>query len=218
MALQRTAIALAALTLAAALAGCGSPTPVPPPPTQEELDAAREAQAQSWWDSMSTGTTMPDIDVIEVLPREDAYLRQGECLEEAQLPGVRVSDPGQWSYDGSDPTDPNGDRVMVQWWICAQQFPSTDELDWMRSPRQLDWLYDYFNERYIPCLRSIGIEPVMFPSRREFLNGNGYPGWLPFPEAMDPTPRSSDWVLIAQRCPLPDMVDDYNLPGYASEP
>jgi hypothetical protein len=130
------------------------------------------------------------------------------------LPGVTVRGPGEWVYDGSDPEDPTGQRANVQWWICAQQFPADIDLNWMLSPRQLDWLYDFFSERHIPCLRTVGYEPTWFPTREQFIDSGGYPGWLPFPEGLSPVPPSSHWTLLANRCPLPEMVLGYGVPGY----
>ncbi len=216
MGIQRTAVALVTLTLAVgALAGCVSPTPVPPPPTAEEIAAMREVQAQDWWDSIATGTTMPNVAVVAELPPEEAYIRQTECLDAAALPGVSVGSAGEWTFDDSDLDGPAGIAVQVQWWICGQQYPAVGDFDWMLSPAQLEWLYDFLAERHIPCLRTLGIDVIGFPSREDFLHeSNGYPFWLPYPETLNPTPPSSEWVLIAKRCPLPEIMHDYGLPGY----
>ena len=218
MGIQRTAIAVVTLTLAeTVLAGCVSPAPPPPPPTQEEIDAVIEAQAQIWWDSMATGTTMPDIEIIERLPLEEAIARQTQCLDDANLPGVTVRGPGEWMYDAPQ-EDPVGNAAQVQWWLCTQLWPAEDNFDWMLSEQQLDWLYSFYLKRFVPCLRVVGFEPVDFPSREVFVEGNGSPIWIPYEFFVTPTPTPTEWDLIAQRCPLPDMLADYGLPGYTDEP
>jgi hypothetical protein len=219
MSIQRTVVAAVLALVAGALAGCVSPSPEPPPPTPAEIEAMRDAWAQEWWDSLSTGTTMPDVDVIEVLPADDASARLTECLEEASVPGVTVYGPGEWSYNGALGDDATGTEAQVAWWTCAQQYPSDDLFGWMMSADQLEWLYDFFAQRHIPCLHTLGIDVVSFPSRDDFLRiSQGSPSWLPFPDVMRPTPASSDWSLIASRCPLPDLLNDFGLPGYPDEP
>ena len=216
MGIQRTAVAVVTVALAAtALVGCVEPAPVPPPPTEEEIAAMREEQAQLWWDSMSTGTTMPDLGVIEVLPNEEAATRQTECLDEAQIPGVTVYGPGEWSYNGALGNDATGSEAQIALWKCAQQYPAEGAFEWMLSQAQTAWLYDFFSERHIPCLRTLGMEVIGFPKRDDFIeDSDGYPAWLPFPEMMRPTPPSSDWMLISKRCPLPELAGRYGIPGY----
>ena len=221
MGIQRATLALATLTVAAgALAACAPPPPGPEPPTPEQIAAVRHEQAQSWWDSLSTGTTMPDVDVIAALPLEKASVQQTECLAAADLPGVRVYGPGAWEFDAAAVDEDAAIATQVQWWTCAQQYPVENDFEWMRSPSQLAWLYDFYGKRYLPCIRSLGIEPLDFPTRDEFLGadllgGNGgFPAWLPYEQTVRPIPTTDEWKQLAQRCPLPDMVHDYGLPGY----
>ena len=175
----------------------------------------REAQAQTWWDSMSTGTTMPDVEVIAELPPEQAFDQQSECLEAARIPGVTVGEHGQWRFEDGDPASPTFDAVELQWWVCAQQYPPQDEFDWMLSRSELEWLYDYYGRRYLPCLGGLGFEASGFPTRGDFLfTSEGYPAWLPFEQSVKPIPTTEQWEQVALRCPLPEMVHDYGLPGY----
>ena len=145
MGIQRTGVAVVTVALVAtALVGCVEPTPVPPPPTEEEIDAMREEQAQAWWDSLSTGTTMPELGVIEELPNEEAFIRQTECLDEAQVPGVTVYGPGEWSYNGALGDDPTGAEAQVEWSpacacaIWSTRRPSTwGRSSWKQVAREL---------------------------------------------------------------------------------
>ena len=215
---QRAAIAVVTLALAGAvLAGCGSP-PEPAPPTQEQIDAVRASEAQTWWNSMFTDRPMPEVAVIEELPLEDALARQTQCLEEANIPGVTVNGRGEWSYDGELGDDPMGSAAQEQWWICAQQYPAHSDDGWILSPSQLEWLHGYYTERYIPCLRTVGLEPTGFPSRADFLSNGSYPAWVPHDATVTPIPTPGEWERVADRCPLPEMLQHYGLPGYTDEP
>lgn len=205
-----------AVVLAAALllAGCVA-APAPAPPTPEQVEAVRTDQARSWWALIFSGRPMPEVAVVEILPMDEAGERQSECLESADLPGVDVIGVNEWRFDGeglADPEEAQADALEQQW-ICAQQFPF-DESAFLLSSAQRDWLYDYFVERYEPCLRTLGFTTLGFPNRASFTSDPaGYPIWIPWEGALDPNPDVGEWRVIGQRCPLPDMLDAYNLPG-----
>jgi hypothetical protein len=152
------------------------------------------------------------------VPSDEVSERWTQCLDAARVPGVSVYGPGEWSYNGALGDDAIGTSAQVQWWVCSQQYPQEDEYAWMLSAAQLEWLYDFFAQRHIPCLNTLGIEVDGFPPREEFLEfSRGSPSWLPYPSVMHPTPSSSEWTLIATRCPLPEMIDSLGLPGYPGE-
>jgi hypothetical protein len=210
-------IAVAGLAaLGGGLVGCAQPTPVPPPPTADDIAAVREAWAQDWWDSLATGTTMPDVDVIAELPMEKAWAEQSKCLEAAQIPGLTVRGPQEWQFDSSTGDARDAANAQTQWFVCVQQYPVAGDTESILSPAQLDWLYNAYRERYLPCLRSFGVEPMAFPaSRDQFLEGSrGYPAWVPFEGTLSPTMTSEQWQRVAQRCPLPDVLQEFPLPGY----
>ena len=210
-----------ALLGVATLAGCApSASPRPAPPTADEIAAMHEEQARFWWDSLNTGQPMPDVAVIEVLPGEEAFVRQTECLREADLPGVTVGSAGEWRFENTvDPVedDPAYQLVQQRWWVCSQQFPSADDDDWLMSSRELEWLHGFYAKRYLPCLASLGFEPVEFPSRDSFVEeANGYASWIPHDFSVTPTPTPQQWDKIAVRCPLPYLLAEYELPGSRS--
>ncbi len=202
--------------LAVALAGCipavSSKPTLDPPPTAEQLDAMLAQQSRNWWDAISPGIPMPDVAVIDELPPGAAAAEQSECLDEAGLPGVSVLGPGEWTFSGAAPNDPAYTAAQKQWWICSQQYPAQVG-DYLLTPSQLDWLYDFYVERYQPCLRSFGIEMLGFPSREQFVDESGAVGWIPYEQSVRPIPTTAEWHLLAKDCPLPDLLDGYRLPG-----
>jgi hypothetical protein len=204
--------------VALGLAACSPPPPPPEPPTAEEIAAVRAEMAQSWWDSMDLDVPMPHVEVIEELPAQQAAARQTQCLEEANLPGVQVDGPGTWSFGGSNSDDVGFVDVQTLWWVCAQQYPSTDETEFLLSASELAWLYDFYVQRYEPCVATLGIELLDLPPREYFLSETGgYPAWVPYEQSLRPVPTADDWQVLAQRCPLPDMLAAYGLPGYPAE-
>ena len=209
------AVALAVVTAAG---GCMPSPERPQPATEEEIEALRDEQAREWWDSLATGEPMPEVAVVEELPAEEAYERQTQCLDEAALPGVTVGSAGEWTYAGeTGPEDETFVLVQRQFWVCAQQFPAAGEDDFVLSVSELAWLHDYYVKRYLPCLESFGFEATAFPSRPTFVGeAAGYPSWIPHDFSVDPVPTLQEWRVIASKCPLPDLLDPYNLPGMSS--
>ena len=214
----RPAVVAVALAAAALLAGCMPSPERPQPATEEEIAALRQAEAIAWWDSFGTGTPMPDVAVIEELPPQEAYERQAQCIGEAALPGVTVGTAGEWSYDGdAGPNDEEYMLVMQQQWICSQQFPSADQDDYVLSQSELAWLHDFYVKRYVPCLASFGYEATYFPNREQFVGeAAGYPAWMPHDYSVSPAPTSHEWRMLASKCPLPNLLDPYDLPAMTS--
>jgi hypothetical protein len=161
---------------------------------------------------------MPDVAVIEALPAQEAYERQAQCLGEAGLPGVNVGTEGEWSYAGDAGPDDEAYRlVMQQQWICSQQFPSTDQDDYVLSQSELAWLHDFYVNRYVPCIASFGFEATYFPNREQFIGeAAGYPAWMPHDYSVSPAPTSHEWRMLASKCPLPNLLDPYDLPAMSS--
>ena len=215
---SRAALVAAVLAATVLLAGC-VPTPERPrPATEEEIAALHEEQARGWWDSIAPGTPMPEVAVIEELPAEDAYVRQTQCLDEAGLPGVTVGTAGQWTYSGdAGPDDEAYTIVMQQMWICTQQYRAAGEDDYVLSQSELAWLHDFYVKRYLPCIASFGFEAITFPSRQTFVGeAAGYPSWVPHDYSVNPAPSSQEWRMLASKCPLPQLLEPYGLPGNLS--
>jgi hypothetical protein len=74
-------------------------------------------------------------------------------------------------------------------------------------------------ERYQPCVATLGIELLDLPSREQFMSSGsgGYPSWLPYEQTVRPIPTTAGWAVLAQRCPLPQMLEYYELPGYQDD-
>lgn len=212
---SRGVLAAAALAVAAVLVGCMPSPERPQPATEEEIAALRHEEASAWWDEIANGAPMPEVAVIERLPPEEAYVRQTECLGEAALPGVTVLNAGEWSYAGdAGPNDGAYRLVMKQQWICSQQFPATEQDGYVLSQSELAWLHDYYVKRYLPCLQSHGFEALYMPNREQFIGeAAGYPQWMPHDYSVGPVPTSQQWRMLASKCPLPDLLEPYDLPG-----
>jgi hypothetical protein len=210
------AVATAVTALAvAALVGC-APAPEPPrPATPEEIEAFAREMSQEWWDSIAPGEPMPEVDVIEVLPADESSERQTECIRDAEIPGLTVTPDGGITFSvETSQGDPLDQAVQQQFWICAAKYPMEDDYSWVMSESELAWTYDFYVERYRPCLSALGFEFQDFPDRGQFVDGAvGYLAWIPHDYSIAPTPSAQQWNLIAARCPLPPLLDTLGLPA-----
>jgi hypothetical protein len=201
------------------LAGCAPSPPEPRPATAEELQAFRDEQARQWWESFAEGAPMPVVEAIEELPPEESYERAIQCFNDAAIPGVTMSADGGWSYSGEGGfEDPLSQVVQAQWWICNEQYPSVMDDSFVKSPSELAWIYDFYVERYRPCLASLGYTFVDFPQRERFVVDTAYyVGWVPHDHSVSPMPTGPGWELIAARCPLPPLLDDLGVPANGNQ-
>lgn len=208
----------AALVAVTALAGCvPAPPPEPQPLSDAEIQSVRVEQDDLWWQTIAPGTRPPVIGVIEAVPPEQYVVRQGECISAAGLPGVTVTSDGALGFNGAAPNDPAFIAFRKQQWICAHQYPSQLDDAAFLSPEQLEFVYDYYASRYQPCLRTMGIELLGFPTKADFLrDSETSPSWVPYEQTVRPIPTTEQWQVLAQRCPLPAVLDPYALPGSAA--
>lgn len=102
------------------------------------------------------------------------------------------------------------DRDLVQW-LCFKRYPvspDSPDLDFILNKAQADYLYDYYVERLIPCLESIGMTVGEAPRRVEFTRlPYGALGWSPY-LVMSPQPRADDdWQWVISQCGTPPYAD-----------
>ncbi len=205
------AVAGALAIVAALLSGCMPAAPTGPPQlTPEDVTAVRQAEARAWWEGMFPGREMPLIEVVEEMPSEDRMARVTECLEDAAIPGVTIRGVGEWTFDELSPSEATELAALEHWWMCAMQYPVRLADTVMMSERQLDWIYDFYVERYQPCLASFGFGLFGLPTKEDFLRDSiGYPVWYPYQEWISPIPTAPEWELLAQRCPVPEILEPY---------
>jgi hypothetical protein len=126
---------------------------------------------------------------------------------------------GGWTYAGQGGfEDPLAQVVQAQWWMCNEQYPAVIDGAYVKSPSELEWIYDFYVERYRPCLASLGYTFVDFPERDRFIgDAAGYVAWVPHDYSVSPMPTNPGWDVIAARCPLPPLLGDLGVPANGNE-
>jgi hypothetical protein len=187
--------------LCALLVGCSSSNPIPASITASQRKAATEADLALRWAQVSPGNPTflrPTVPIIKYV----TYLDEGpvleQCMHEAGYRHVA------WTLDGGivDTDIKPVDRfpVEVAIYICEAEYPSDPlELGYL-SDAQEQYLYGYWSDETVPCLRAHGALVSDLPPVGQFGEGYEDVGALnPFDHAKVPGGVTQAFLLAA--CP-----------------
>ncbi|MCU1440536.1 MAG: hypothetical protein JWP85_1533 [Rhodoglobus sp.] len=208
--MRRMLVALALVTL---LGGCSAVT-LPPPPTDAEISLIEAKGNVMWWNSMFPNENPQYVPVERrVSPQEHATVITA-CLQAQDIEGIQFFEGGGWVFDVND-SETVAAFQRIQW-TCYQQYPLelTDERrSTYLSKAQLDYVFDYFAARLVPCLRLEGFDVNPMPSRDTFMAESiSTPMWNPYYELTPMPNQAGQWVPILSKCPPPPMTPSL-IPG-----
>jgi hypothetical protein len=192
-------IVLAALC--ALLAGCTSTSPDPASITAAQRKAATDADLAMRWDLVSPGNPSyprPTVPIIKYVNYLDEGQVLTECMHRSGYPHVA------WSFKGGivDTDVKPVDRfpVEVAIYVCEARYPSDPlELGYL-SDAQEEYLYSYWSNETVPCLRSHGAIVNNLPPVGQFGEGYEDVGALnPFTNAKLPDGITQAFLLAS--CP-----------------
>jgi hypothetical protein len=197
--------ALCALAVTAVLAGCA--TSAPPPPrgiTAAQRVAATRADLEMRWEQVEPGNPSyprPVVAIVKYTNYLDAGPLQTECMHEAGYPHVVWSLGGGLVDTDVHPIDRFPVEVAI--YICEAKYPQDPlELGYL-SDAQEEFLYTYWGQETVPCMRAHGAIVANLPPVGEFGEGYENVGALnPFTHARLPKGVSQP-VLLAQCPPYP---------------
>ncbi|HEX4444790.1 MAG TPA: hypothetical protein VHZ81_14570 [Galbitalea sp.] len=173
--MKRASVVAAVLgVLCLLLAGCSDPAPPDPAGiTAAQRKAATESDLAYRWAGIQPADPVflrPRVKIVKYVN----YLDEGQvliaCMHSAGYRHVT------WSLDGgvvdSDVKPVDRFPVEVSIFICESEYPSDPlELGYL-SDAQEEYLYTYWGDESVPCLRSHGVSVPDLPPVGEF--GEGY--------------------------------------------
>jgi hypothetical protein len=189
---------LAALSVL--LVGCTAPPPDPASITAAQRRAATEADLAMRWDQVSRnhpGYPRPKASIVEYVN----YLDEGPvlvaCMRRSGYPHVT------WSLSGGivdADKAPDRFRLDVAIYLCEARYPEDPlELGYL-SDAQEEYLYSYWSNETVPCLRSHGAVVANLPPVGQFGEGYEDVGALnPFTRAR--LPRGITQAYLVATCP-----------------
>jgi hypothetical protein len=205
--MRRMLVIVAAIAL---LTGCSAEPTIPPPPTDAEIVQIEQRLAASWWKDLYPTEPQPQVETIERVNREDRSAAIEGCLREADAPGV--TDTGAVTFDGV--SQAAIDEFFRAQWVCVQQYPvviDDEERGYFMSDAQLSYVYDYLVGRLVPCLKMIGYDVAVAPTREVFVEVSstmyGELLWNPYMELRPMPNQAEEWRPLVAQCPPPPYPD-----------
>jgi hypothetical protein len=200
---KRASIVAAVLgVLCLLLAGCADPaTPDPASITATQRKAATEADLALRWAEVQPGNPTflrPRVKIVKYVNYLDEGPVLANCMHQAGYRHV------SWTFEGGivDTDLKPVDRfpVEVAIYVCEAEYPSDPlELGYL-SDAQEEYLYSYWGNETVPCLRSHGAIVADLPPVGQFGEGYEDVGVLnPFDHAKLPDGVTQSYLLAA--CP-----------------
>lgn len=185
------------------LTGCVSEPTYPPGMTQAEADAILASQVaaqRSHVEALFPDAEQPDFVVIH---DHDKYQdAMNECLEESGAIPLLAGDPS-----GIPVVERTALELALA--LCSLENQLDPFAMGFRSQAQLDYLYEYFTTKALPCMELMGLEAPEPPTKEQFVSEGGW--WSPFELFYSLPPE--DAQLFEFRCPtLPaEVFPEYQL-------
>jgi hypothetical protein len=187
--------------LCALLAGCSSAAPNPASITDAQRKAATEPDLNQRWAQVEPGDPSylrPTVPIIQYVNYLDEGRVLAKCMRQAGYPHVA------WSLKGgivdTDVRPVNRFPVEVAIYICEAQYPSDPlELGYL-SDAQQRYLYQYWSDDTVPCLRAHGVVLPDMPKVSQM--GEGYEDVAAFnPFNHSPLPNGVSTAYLLTACP-----------------
>ncbi|MDO7881690.1 hypothetical protein [Antiquaquibacter soli] len=194
------AVGLAAVVL---LAGCTLYRPLPEPLGSDEIRELVQQQRREYWAELAPGEPYPEVEVVDVLPADEAWPRVMECVDALEIPGVSRSGGGLQVVEGADQH-----ALEVAIFRCYEAYPPdySDPTVWgFLSEDEREYLWQYFDGFLVPCLILHGYSVHGMPGRESFL-ASEYLAWEPY-GTLTPAPLTpQEWQWLDAQCPPPPLL------------
>jgi hypothetical protein len=151
-------VVVGVVLLGALLTGCASPATVSPPPAPTRAQRASDTRAELGirWANITDGAPTfiePKVSVVKYSTFDTVFEAVAACMRSGNYPKVVATTEGIL-----DPTLNPAEEFPfeVATWMCEAQYPEEPvELGYL-TPAQGRYLYGYWQQRLVPCLRSHG--------------------------------------------------------------
>jgi hypothetical protein len=172
--------ARAAALVAAALVLSGCVATPPPGPTEVDLAAFQARMLELSWSNSGLSGEPPSVDPQPQSSVNDSVMAVGQCMEHAGVGGQSWEFSSSRGYMLYGPAEgPAGDPVVqLAFYTCVAAYGFVHTADEVRTPAQLDFIYDYFADWLVPCILDQGYALSEVPSRAEFHEIYGV--WSPY--------------------------------------
>ena len=191
--MKTRAVLLAVVVLL--LAGCAERSAPSGGMTPQELDEYRAAVADRMWQFTGLDDSLRPTVEVRTLDPGDWMIQMEQCAatKVTGAPELRT-------------------KVTVAAYVCRATHQRSPEVHSMLNTAQLDYLYDYYQQVLIPCLRLHGVvvpEPLTRSEATDVGRFAGYP-WNPYGDVVDFAREDLRDMTAWHFCPAfpPDPIFD----------
>jgi hypothetical protein len=177
---------------------------VPAGPTASQRSQIVERINDEAWNQLfpaDSGVQKPHVDVVTTVAPAALPAAIVDCLGQSGI-GATLTPDGNIAITRPDAWPHVADYAK---YICTMQYPVDASSAGFLSDAQVGYLYDYFADRLVPCLRLLGYDVGFAPDRQYFVD-HYYAGahWTPYRYAK-PAITDADWSHVDYRCPPPPV-------------
>jgi hypothetical protein len=195
---------LATVMAAVLLAGCASaPAPPPPKPTSAELERLVITNFKGTWVRLTDKpppAALDDVHIVSFVSATDWPAMMSECTKELGVTGISYFPEYSWGWTYA--TEAYHRTQAYAYTVCSIKYPRLELKSQLRTRVELGYLYDYYRNVAIPCIRSFGLKPLVVFDRESFLlkSSRGIAAWSPF-DALPVDKNSGEGKALELKCP-----------------
>ena len=157
----------------------------------------RELDLQWHYIGLTPDSPRPTVQVVRFISEDEAKQVYSDCMTESGFP----------FYGSNGPTDRADNYERLAIYVCTAKYPLPPANYGVFSAAQHDYLYDYYLDTLIPCLRSAGIRLAAVPSREEYKSKDSF-SWNPLQDLSGVT-DDLRFVLESRCAAYPQGFDPY---------
>lgn len=182
-----------ALVLLVGLTGCVQSRPLPPVPAEAELAQLNSRVQDIQWQYLgfTPDAPRPEVEFVEYADPQNTASVYADCMIDAGFPDY---DPYATANDDVGQT--------LALFVCISKYPLEPRYYDLFTTRQLEFLYDYYQEAVIPCLTGAGVDIGAVPTREKFtrpLRGGGIYLWSPWQRMGEL--GQQEFLSLSLKCP-----------------
>ena len=195
---------LVALVLLLALNGCAVVTAPPPGLSDGERAVLQQRMRDAYWQmtQLPDDQRPQDPEMVRVDGDEQTSLFV-RCMNDAGYDNYAVEADGYsytWTAVGQ-----RDDAALAEYVCHVSMWPDIE--NGFFNAAQISYLYDYYRDVLVPCLRTHGVDFVQLPTRAQFDEGEGQ--WNPYFSVTDGSVAKISDTSILASCPAtPSGIPD----------
>lgn len=207
---------LGVVASALVISACAPARAQPPPdPTAAEVTSMMNSYVAQQTEQLGFGfpKVWGAVSFERFVRDSDRPIVLDSCVRDLGVTGVRFSADATTTSADATPDEALLQRLAIQ--ACALRYPALALRSYLMTNAQLNYMFDYYQNVLVPCLRSSGYL-VSLPGREQFVNNGSreFYVWNPYDDGslfaigqrspgidLEEAPSTADGQLLIAKCP-----------------